>query len=478
MRDHYGVSCLERDAVVKFRPYTPDQLLLLPPNLRDWISEGHLALFVSDTVDSLDLSEFVESYEHETGRGNPAYHPAMMLKVLLYGYCVGVMSSRKIEKACWDDVAFRVLSADQHPDFNSIARFRKRHLAVLPKLFKQVLKLAQAAGLVKLGVVALDGTKMKANASKHKAMSYERMVENEKRLEKEIAELLDRAQTVDKEEDSRYGADKRGDELPAELVRRESRLAAIQKAKAALEEEARLMAEAERREQLKKEKQREKDKGGKPPRNAAGGRKGTKELGTPKPGAQRNFTDPDSRIMWHTSSKSFEQSYNAQAAVDAEAQIIVAAGLSQDCNDKKQLIPMIKEARRNTDGYIGAALADCGYFSEKNVTDKSLEDVELLIPPEREKHGQGPSDVPRGRIPKAISTAAKMIRKLKTTKAKKLYKQRKAIVEPVFGQIKHARGIRQFLLRGLENVKHEWELICLTHNLKKMFTGGWRPATA
>jgi len=465
----------EKTAVTKFRPYVPEQLLLLPPNLKDWIKEGHLALFISDTVDVLDLSDLFAGYEHETDRGNLAYHPAMMLKVLLYGYCVGVMSSRKIEKACWDDIAFRVLSADQHPEFNSIARFRKRHLKALSNLFKQVLKLAQQAGLVKLGVVALDGTKIKANASKHKAMSYERMVESEKRLEKEIAEILNRAQAVDKDEDLRYGADKLGDELPQELARCETRLATIQKAKAALEEEAWLLAEAERKERLKKEKNK-KNNGGRPPKGNSGATKQTDKTAVPDPKAQRNFTDPESRIMWNTNTKSFEQSYNVQAVVDSEAQMIVAASVTQEGNDKQQLVPMVRELRRNIKEDPETILADSGYCSDKNLTNKSLEGIELLIPPNREKHGKSVPITPKGRIPKNLSVTERMKRKLQTVKAKALYKRRKSIVEPVFGQIKHAGGFRQFLLRGIQNVSHEWELICLTHNIKKMFRKGWKPA--
>lgn len=463
--------------MTKFRPYVPGQLLLLPPNLSDWLEEGHLALLISDTVDALDLGEIFADYEHETDRGNLAYHPVMMLKVLLYGYCVGVMSSRKIQRACWDDVAFRVLSADQHPDFNSIARFRKRHLKAIGKLFKQVLKLAHQAGLLKLGVVAVDGTKIKANASKHKAMSYERMLENERRLENEIAEILRQAQSIDAEEDRRYGSDKLGDELPKELARRESRLATIQKAKAALEEEARLLAEAEEQERLRKERERKKT--GKPPKGGRGGRGRKKNKPVaPEPKAQRNFTDPESRIMWHTSSKSFEQSYNAQAAVDSEAQIIVAASVTQEGNDKQQLVPMVREVRRNTNDDPKSVLADSGYCSDKNLTDKSLQGVELLIPPDREAHGRTSPTAPCGRMPKDISATERMRRKLKTAKGRALYKRRKAIVEPVFGQIKHARGFRQFLLRGLDNVTHEWELICLTHNIKKLFTKGWCPCLA
>jgi transposase len=464
--------------LTRFRPYAPGQLLLLPPNLDDWLKEDHLARFIGDAVDELDLSEFFADYQHETDRGQPAYHPAMMLKVLLYAYCVGVMSSRKIDKACWDDVAFRVLSADQHPDHVSVARFRKRHLKAIAKLFKQVLKLAQKAGLVKLGVVALDGTKIKANASKHKAMSYERMIETEKRLEKEIEELLHRAQKTDEEEDSRYGQGKVGDDIPAELARRESRLETIRKAKAALEEEAKLLAEAEEKLKAKQKSKSDKGTGGKPKSGRTGGSKSKKKTGQPAPSKQRNFTDPESRIMWHTSSKSFEQSYNAQVAVDKEAQIIVATSVTQDGNDKQQLVPMVKEIRRATGASPHTVLADSGYCSEKNLSDKSLEDIELLIPPDRQTHGRTHTPTPRGRIPKNLSIVDRMRRKLKTVEGKSVYRLRKAIVEPVFGQIKHARSFRQFLLRGKESVSHEWDLICLTHNLRKLFTKGWRPAGA
>lgn len=437
-----------------------------------------MAQFIGDTVDELDLSDFFADYQHDTDRGQPAYHPTMMLKVLLYAYCVGVMSSRKIDRACWEDVAFRVLSANQQPDHVSIARFRKRHLKSLSKLFKQVLKLAQKAGFVKLGVVALDGTKIKANASKHKAMSYERMIESEKRLEKEIEDLLQQAQKTDDEEDARYGQGKLGDDIPAELVRRESRLETIRKAKAALEEEAKLLAEAEEKLKAKKKQKNDKSKNGRPPRGGAKRPKSAIQLGRPAPKAQRNFTDPDSKIMWHTSSKSFEQSYNAQAAVDKEAQIIVATTITQEGNDKQQLISMVREIRRSTGADPQTVLADSGYCSEKNLSDKSLEDIELLIPPDRQTHDRVRTPAPQGRIPKNLSAVDRMRRKLKTIKGKSIYKFRKAIVEPVFGQIKHARNFRQFLLRGKENVSHEWDLICLTHNLRKIFSKGWRPATA
>jgi transposase len=467
--------------MTKFKPYVPEQLLLLPPNLADWLSEGHLAYFISDTVDALDLAEVLAYYQHDTERGQPAYNPAMMLKVLLYGYCVGVRSSRKIERACWEDVAFRVLSANQHPDHQSIARFRRLHLSVFSRLFKQVLRLAQEAGLAKLGVVALDGTKIKANASKHKAMSYERMTEVEKRLEKEIAEILRQAEEIDAEEDRLYGADKRGDELPAELARREGRIERIREAMAALEEEALIVAEEEEQERQKKQAQQGKRKSRKPPKGGAGGEsdKGSNaQDAKPEPHWQWNFTDPDSRIMLSSNTKSFEQCYNAQAAVDAEGQLIVAADVTQEVNDKQQLVPMAKKIEECAERKPGKLLADAGYSSENNFTDSYLDDIDLFVACDRQKHGATQPPVPRGRIPDHLTAVERMRRKLSTKKGKSVYKERKSIVEPVFGQIKHVGSFRQFLLRGLEQVACEWDLVCLTHNLRKMFTLGWRPAMA
>lgn len=456
----------------RFRTYSPEQLLLLPPNMKDWLKEGHLAWFISDTVDALDLEEFIAPYkQHKDERGNPAYHPTMMLKILLYGYCIGVVSSRKLEKACWTDVAFRVLSVNQYPDHDSIAEFRRRNLGALSRLFKQVLKMAQKAGLVKMGVVALDGTKIKANASKHKAMSYERMLETEKRLEKEVEQLLTQANAVDEEEDRLYGRGKRGDELPAELSRRESRLEAIRRAKAAVEEETRQMAQEQQR---RKQKEQNRDKKVKPPK--AGFKKKNKQI-VPNGKAQYNFTDPGSRIMWSTNTKSYEQAYNAQAAVDKESQIIIATAVTQEANDKRQLLPMVKNIRRQVAEDPQRLLADSGYCSEENLTDKSLDMIELFIPPNREKHGSKPQ-APRGRIPKNLSAVEKMKRKLRTVKGKSIYALRKSIVEPVFGQIKHCRNFRQFSMRGIDKVSKEWDLVCLTHNLRKIFNSGWQPSPA
>jgi transposase len=323
-----------------FRSYTLNQRLLLPPDLREWLPEGHLALFVSDVVDALDLSAIFAVYEQGDGRGQPPYDPALMVKLLVYAYCTGRPSSRQIERATYEEVAYRVLAADQHPDHASIADFRKRHLAALANLFVQVLRLCQAAGLVKLGHVALDGTKVKANASKHKAMSYGRMAVAEQKLEEEVQALLAQAGAADRAEDARYGKSQRGDELPAELARRESRLRKIREAKAALEQEARVQAEAAAAAAQAKiaERQRYEAETG----QQAKGRTPTvpdPAQARPAAKAQRNFTDPESRIMKDGATKAFEQAYNAQVAVDSQAQVIVAAAVTQEANDKQQLVP-------------------------------------------------------------------------------------------------------------------------------------------
>ena len=311
-----------------FKPYIPDQLYLLPPALRDWLPEGHLALFISDVVDTLDLEPIFDVYEQGDGRGQPPYHPAMMVKLLIYGYCMGKPSSRKLESASYEEVGYRVLCAEQHPDHDSIAEFRKRHLEVLGGLFVQVLRLCQKAGLVKLGHVALDGTKIKANASKHKAMSYERMCKAEQELEQEVKRLLKLAEKVDGAEDQEFGQGKRGDELPAELARRDSRLNKIRQAKAELEEEARQRAEqaaVEAQAKIDERRLKEQQTGHK-----ARGRKPEvvdPQQAVPEPKAQRNFTDADSRIMKDGATQGFVQGYNCQAVVDSQAQIIVAAAL-------------------------------------------------------------------------------------------------------------------------------------------------------
>jgi transposase len=427
-----------------YRPYYPDEELLLPPSLRDWLPEKHLAYFVSDVVDNVDLSAMDAVYGSEK-RGQPPYDPLMMTKVLVYGYCVGVFSSRRIERRLVEDIAFRVLAADNQPNFRTISDFRKIHLKTLEGLFEQVLKIALEAGAMKVGRVALDGTKVKANASKHKAMSYDRMQEKEKQLKAEVKRLLEQAEAADAEEDARYGKDRTGDELPAELERRETRLKKIKEAKRAVEERARQKAMAE----------------GKDPKQAE-----------PKDKDQYNFTDPQSRIM--KGADGFVQAYNAQAAVEPEFQFIVGQTVTQAANDKEQLIPMLATIEEQSGQRPDDVLADSGYCSEKNLEGLDSEEkperrVNGYIATERQKHDEYKEPCPKGPLPKEATRVDRMRRKLKTKAGKAVYAARKAIVEPVFGQIKQARGFRQFLLRGIDKVRGEWSLVCLTHNVLKMY---------
>lgn len=457
----------------QFKSYDIDQRLLLPPDLREWLPEGHLVYFILDLVEELDLSAIYASYEGGKG-GRPAFDPRMMVALLLYGYCVGVASSRKIEKATYESVPFRVLSAGQHPDHDTIAEFRRRHLKALSGLFVQVLRLCQQAGLVRLGHVALDGTKVRANASKHKAMSYGRMEEKLAELETQVEELLSQAEEVDEAEDAQHGKGRRGDELPKELQRRQDRLKKIRQAKAALEAEAQEQAQRQREE---KEKLREQKSGVSPAAEARGPEPESQPI-RPAEKAQRNFTDPESRIMRDGATKSFEQSYNCQAAVDDKAQVVVAAEVTQQANDKQQVEPLIQQLKANLEGERPRALtADAGYFSESNVEYLDGEQIEPFLAVDRQKHGERPSS-PRGRIPSGATVKERMARKLRTKKGQKIYGKRKGTVEPVFGQIKQVRGFRQFLLRGLESVRGEWKLICLTHNLLKLHRSGahWQAA--
>lgn len=434
----------------RFKQYAPDQLLLMPPSLQEWLPEGHLAYFVCDIVDEMDLSEIYKDYD-VSNSGQPAYEPSMMVKLLLYAYCVGVPSSRKIEKKTYEDIGFRVLTADQHPDHDTIAEFRKRHLKRLAGLFVQVLMLCRKAGVVKLGHVALDSTKVKANASKHKAMSYGRMCEKEKELEEKVKELFAKAEEVDAEEEMKYGKGKRGDELPEELRFHKKRLEKIREAKKALEEESRTKDEKE-------------------------GKDSDEVNATPDEKTQRNFTDPESKIMKDSSTKSFIQGYNCEAAVDAKAQVIVAADVVQDAVDKKQFKPMVEKVKENVGEYPKEVSADAGYYSEENVTDATVKEIDVYISPEKIKHGATPPVV-RGRIPSNYGVKERMKRKLWTKRGRETYSKRKEIVEPVFGQIKQARGFRQFLLRGVEKVRAEWNLICLTHNLLKIYRYSYLSAT-
>lgn len=462
----------------QFRDCNLNQLLLLPASLQDWLPEGHLARFLADVVETLDLSAIYGKYEQGDGRGLAAYDPRMMVRLLIYGYCRGVASSRRMERGTYEDVGFRYLAADQHPDHTTIADFRKEHLAELSQLFVQVLQLCQQAGLVKLGHVALDGTKIQANASKHKAMSYERMGEAEKKIEEEVQALLAEAARVDAEEDGKYGKGKRGDELPEELARRERRLEKIREAKAALEQEAKERAEKEKakvEEQLKEREKQEQERGrklsGRPPQVP------DPQQATPEPKAQRNFTDPDSRIMKDGATKEFVQAYNAQAVVDEQAQVIVAASVTQEANDKQQLVPMLEQVRVLLGSTPQQATADAGYFSEKSVTDPKLQGINLLVAPDRQKHGEKVHNVTSPPLGETGVTE-QMRHKLRTPAGQAVYKLRKAVVEPVFGQIKEQRGFRRFLLRGRVKVEAEWKMICATHNLLKLFRSGWSPPNA
>jgi transposase len=427
-----------------YRPYYPDEELLLPPSLRDWLPESHVAYFVSDVVDNLDLSAMDAVYGTEK-RGQPPYDPLMMTKVLLYGYCIGVFSSRRIEKRLVEDIAFRVLAADNQPNYRTISDFRKIHLQTLSGLFEQVLKIALEAGAMKVGRVALDGTKVKANASKHKAMSHDRMLEKEKQLKAEVQQLLEQAEAADAEEDARHGKDRRGDELPEELARRETRLKRIREAKRALAARAREKAEGEGSDP-KQAKAKEKD--------------------------QYNFTDPESRMM--KGADGFVQAYNAQAAVEADLQLIVGQTVTQAANDKEQLLPMVETIQEQSGQRPEEILADSGYCSEKNLeglesADQPEQKINGYIATERQKHDEYKEPCPRGPLPQDATRVDRMRRKLKTKAGKAVYAARKAIVEPVFGQIKQARGFRQFLLRGIEKVRGEWSLVCLTHNILKLY---------
>jgi len=460
-----------------FRSDDLNQSLLLPPSLHDWLPENHLARFLVDVVETLDLSAIHASYDAGDGRGQSAYAPAMMVRVLLYGYATGTFSSRKIQAKTFEDVAFRFLSADEHPDHSTLAEFRKRHLQALAGLFTQALQLCQKAGLVKLGHVAIDGTKLQANASKHKAMSYGRMGEAEKKLKDEIDALLKRAEAEDAAEDAKYGKGRSGDDLPVDLARRESRLAKLQEAKRALEEEARQQAEekkgaveariAERHEQ--QERTGKKIRGAEP-------KAPDPDTATPDAQAQRNFTDPESRIMPSGSQKgAFVQGYNAQIAVDGQAQIIVAVDVIQQTTDNHQLAPMLEQTERNMGAWPQAASADTGYWNPQQVEKIQGQGIDLHVATGKQKHGE--TSQPAERNPAEAgeepSLRERMKQKLASEAGRDVYRMRKAIVEPVFGQIKEWRGFRRFSLRGLDNVRGEWKLVCLTHNLLKLFRSGY-----
>jgi transposase len=445
-----------------FRRFDPDQGLLLPPSLDDWLPTEHLARFVAELVDEyLDLSRILGAYTEV--RGGPPYDPRLMVRILLYGYTTGVRSSRALERKCVDEVPFRWLAAGSAPDYRAIARFRKRHLSALGHLFVQALALCQAAGMVSLGRVALDGTKLRANASKRKAMSYARMTEKEKALAVEVSALLAEAERIDKAEDRQFGKDRRGDELPAELARRETRLVKIREAKAALEAEA---AEAAREQAEAKARERGDDDDtttGKGAEAAA--------TATPKPKAQRNFTDPDSKIML-TADGAFHQCYNAAAVVDADHQVIVAAELGTNATDIATLMPMTHQVVANTGVVPAQVLADAGYSSAANC-DAAAEytatcGTEFFIAPGRRRRDDPVPVAPRGRIPAGATAKQRMARKLTTKEGQRVYARRKAIVEPVFGQMSTLQNAKHLLLRGFEQARAEWLLLAACHNLRKL----------
>jgi transposase len=427
-----------------FRRYVPEQSLLLPPSPRDWLPEGHLAHFLSDTVDALDLKAFYEPYEGD-GRRNSPYDPRMMIKLLLYGYATGVFSSRKIAKKLHEDVAFRVLAGENFPAHRTVAEFRQRHLGVFQSLFVQVLEVAREAGLLRMGTVAIDGTKVKASASKHKAMSYGRMKQDQERLKSEIAELTSRAADVDAEEDALYGPDNAGDELPVELQRREQRLGKIQEAI----ERLRSRQAAEDHAAGRKE----------PPSSAEEAKK-KRDFGEPPEKKQDNFTDPESRIM--KTSSGFEQCYNGQLAVDEESRLILAAKVTQSAADSGELLPVLEQVRSNVGRLPQAVLADAGYRAEENLQGLEARAIDGYVALGRE----GKKSMVKNE--EQYPATQRMKQKLETPEGRKRYSQRKSVVEPVNGWIKSVLGFRQFSLRGLSKVSGEWILVCLALNLRRL----------
>ncbi|MGH8704192.1 MAG: IS1182 family transposase [Burkholderiales bacterium] len=483
-----------------YRPWNPYQSYLLPPSPLEWLPEDHLAYFLVEVVQSLDLSAIERVMQSKDPRGERPYAPRMMVALLLYGYCVGLFSSRKIARATYSDVAFRVIAGENHPHFTTVNQFRLDHHEALAGTFVQVLRLCQKAGLVKLGHVSLDGTKMQANASKHKAMSYQRMQEQEVRLKAEVEAMLTRADAIDRAEDERYGIGQEASDLPAELRRREARREKIQQAKAALEEEAARARAEELRAQAQALRKKAADESVDPaerkraatratqseekaqkldphdeddPPSASGTaadlphhRVPTTPEGTPAPTAQRNFTDPESRIM--KNNNGYLQGYNAHIAVDAESQVIVADAVTNQAPDPEHLAPMLDRILDNCGRAPDVATADSGFFSAANVDACERRGIDAFIAVSR-KNETDPAATNLAEPTSAQQAKQRMRDKLQTETGKSTYARRKAIVEPAFGQIKEARGFRRFLLRGIAKVRAEWRLVCTTHNLLKLF---------
>jgi len=445
-----------------FRYYDFNQDFLLPPSLREWLPKGHLAYFVSEIIESLDLSDIVSSYQGKTAAGAPAMDPRLMLKLLVYGYCVGIRSSRKIERASYEDVAFRVLATDQHPDHDTISTFRRRHIDALNQLYVQVLRLCQEAGLVKLGYVALDGTKVKAFANKSKSRTYVQLMKSKKELEEMVEQILREAEEEDQREDKKYGKGKRGDELPEDLQDPTKRLEKIKHFLKKIEAEAqdeKIRVEEETKRKKNEDRQWEEETGQKvPARYPQSPGVGKKPLITE---ARRNPTDFDSRIMKEQSSGGFIQAFNCQAAVDKESQVIVAQRVVNQVNDKQLAPPMTEKIRQNVGKLPRRLAADKDYYSERDVATLQNAGVSCYIPPTEKAEGKRRTDSGK-------TITEQMRRKLDTGIGKGFYGLRKTVVEPVFGQIKERQRFRQFLLRGINKVAGEWALITLCHNLHKL----------
>lgn len=459
-----------------------------PPSLQDWLPETHLARFIGDVTDELNLSAIYAAYERKDGRGLSAYHPLLLTRLLLYGYCLGITSSRRIERATHDDVGFRYLAANQHPDHDTIATFRQQHLNALAGLFIQVLRLCQRAGLVKLGNVAIDGTKIMANASTRRSVPYQKLTEREQYWKETVERLLAEAQHTDQEEDQRWGKGQPADPLPAELAHAQSRLERLRQAKAELEREAqqRLESAAENRQPRKRGRPTKVEAAQHPPKDPQQVQKQRNRLrraqsNAAEPSRQYNFVDPDSRVMKDNARKCFVQAYNAQIATDSHAQVIVAAELTQQTTDRQQLLPMVQAVRKTIGSAPETITADAGYWDTISLRDPSLEGIQVLVSPDSKPQPPGaplPPNAPNN------ADALRMRERLTSETGKALYARRKATVEPVFGQIKEARSIRRFRLRRLKQVACEWKLICATHNLLKLFRHrtavipGWAPAVA
>lgn len=480
-----------------YRPYTPNQPYLLPPSPSEWLPEGHLVYFVLDLVEGLDLGAIERELQAKDPRGERAYSPRMMTALLLYGYATGVFSSRRIARATYEDVGFRVLAASEHPHFTTVNGFRAAHREALGGLFLQMLRICQAAGLAKLGQVAIDGTKMKANASKHKAMSYDRMAKDEARLKAEIEALMRRAESADAAEDAQYGVGQEPEDVPAELRRREDRLAKIRAAREALQQEAAAARAAELIAQADELRAKAADPAT-PPQTQAGfttraaqhdqqaaelddddrdppppgpdddlprHAPPTERDGTPKPNAQRNFTDPDSRIMLRDGG--FLQAYNAQIAVDEDHQIIVAAAVGNQAPDAEYFVPMLERIVDNCDAVPASITADAGYFSADNVHAAEHMGTEPFIAMARHRRGDPSTTLPEIKLP--TDARSRMSATLASPRGRAIYARRKATVEPVFGQIRAARRFQHFSFRGLWKTRCEWLFVCLTHNLLKLY---------